>query len=359
MKDPALPPRVFEHGAWYRIAVARGDKREWHKLSRIRDGLPAMWRAYAAFTVDAPTDTYLMPALIAEWQDAVLASRAKATKTAANYMLGRVSGAFAEFRPDQVEPPHCVEFLAQWADKPRSYNQYRALLAELMRYAMETGKRPAGTNPVRGVIRTKTEKPRQRCPTTSELRRIKIGCLYGDDGLHTRSGLTMAALIELAYLTGQDIGRLVVLRDGPGEDQNEPFLTRVGISFRRSKTGGRVLIEWTPRLRAAVAALKRIKAERMLRKTSAERRRLAHPYLMTRQDGSPMTYEAASNAWQRGLKRSGVAHCMFRDIRARAITDTDAHAGRLAANAMGAHTTEAQTAEYIRHKTARTIKATA
>ena len=38
-KDKALPPRVFPHGRWYRIAVAKGSRREWTNLSLIADGL--------------------------------------------------------------------------------------------------------------------------------------------------------------------------------------------------------------------------------------------------------------------------------------------------------------------------------
>lgn len=360
-KDPALPPRVFPHGRWYRIAVARGSKREWTNLSLVADGLPALWRAYRAF--DAEPEIYLMPALIADWQDRVLAGKAPKTREDTDRMLVHVADAFAEFRPDEPGPPDCVEFLSPWAGKPRSFNKYRALLRELFRFAIEIGQRPVGTNPVDGVIRTKTEKPRQRCPSTSEIRRVKIGCLYGASGgrvsrqVRTRSGLTMCALIEVCYLTGQDIGRIVALREAAGDDPNEPFLTREGISFRRSKTGGRVVIEWTPRLHAAIAALRRIKAERMLRQRAEKR--VETPYLFTKQTGEPLTYEAASNAWQRGIKRAQVQHFMLRDIRARALTDKDARDGRQAANAMGTHTTEGQTADYIRHKTPRKTKATA
>ena len=72
----------------------------------------------------------------------------------------------------------------------------------------------------------------------------------------------------------------------------------------------------------------------------------------------PLTYEAVANAWQRGIKRSKVRHFKLRDIRARALTDKDAAEGRRAANTMGAHSTEGQTADYIRHKTTRKTGAT-
>lgn len=353
-KDPTLPPCVFEHGRWYRILVDR----KWQRLSPISAGLPAMWRAYAA--LGESDEQMRMPGLVAEWEDKVLALRAPKTRLDTKARTSKVAVAFAEFRPSEVQPPHCVEFLSAWSAKPRSFNAYRALLSELFRYAIETGRRPVGTNPVRDVIRTKAEKPRERCPTTSEIRRVKIGCVYGMSGgrvnrkARTRQGIVMAAFIELAYLSGQDVGRIVLLRDTPNRDEpSEPHVTADGLSFRRSKTGGRVVISFTPRLLAAVEALRAIRAER--RKKTGK----IHPYLLTRQDGTPMTYEAMANAWQRGIKRSGVAHFMARDIRARALTDKDSRDGRREANAMGTHATEGQTATYIRHKTPRTTKATA
>lgn len=358
-KDPALPPRVFPHGAWYRIAVAKGAKREWHQLSRIKDGLPALWRAYGEFT-GPESSVYLFPALCADWQDEVLSKRAPRSQINEAYLMGKVAVAFAEFRPDEVQPPHCAEFLATWSDKHRLFNRYRSLLAELFRYAMEKGHRPAGTNPITGIIRTKAEKARERCPTTSELRRVKVACLYGADGLRTRTGLTMCAFIEVAYLTGQDVGRIVLLRDSPGDDQNEPFITDEGISFRRSKTGGRVVIQWSPRLRAAVAALKRQKAERLLKKRAEKR--IENAYLFTKQDGTPWDYEAMSNAWQRGMgraKAAGVKHFMARDIRARALTDKANREGRAEARKMSTHTTEGQLADYLRGKAPPSTKATA
>lgn len=364
-KDPALPPRVFPHGAWYRIAVAKGAKREWHPLSKIRDGLPALWRAYGAFT--APdAGVYLFPALCAAWQDEVLAQRAPRSQVNEAYLLDKIATAFAEFRPDEVQPPHCAEFLSAWTEKHRLFNRYRSLLAELFRYAMEKGHRPAGTNPVSGIIRTKPEKPRERCPTTSELRRMKLACLYGMSGgrknrtARTRTGLTMAAFIEVAYLTGQDVGRIALLRDSPSDDPNEPYITDEGISFRRSKTGGRVVIQWSPRLRAAVAALKRQKAERLLKKRAAQR--IENAYLFTKQDGTPWDYEAMSNAWQRGMARAkaaGLKPFMARDIRARALTDKDRREGRAEARKMSTHTTEGQLADYLRGKEPPATKATA
>lgn len=69
--------------------------------------------------------------------------------------------------------------------------------------------------------------------------------------------------------------------------------------------------------------------------------------------GTPMTYEALAAAWQRGVKRSGVAPTMFRDLRARALTDKADRDGMRAASDLGVHATEAQTTSYVRRTKAR------
>ena len=171
-QNPELPERVFPHGRWYRMAIARGAKREWHNLSLIADGLPALWRAYRAF-VDTPGDLYLMPALIADWEDRVLAARAPRTRSDTARMLAYVSEFFAEYKPDEPGTAVCEDFLANWIEHPRSYNKYRSLLRELFDFAIRKELRPLGTNPL-SVVPTMPEKPRERCPSTSELRRLKV-----------------------------------------------------------------------------------------------------------------------------------------------------------------------------------------
>lgn len=67
----------------------------------------------------------------------------------------------------------------------------------------------------------------------------------------------------------------------------------------------------------------------------------------------PMNCDAASEPWSDAVKRSGVLPCMMRDLRAKAATDKDERDGIKGANALLDHTTEAQTADYIRRKKAR------
>jgi hypothetical protein len=358
-KDPALPPRVFPKGAWYYLVVADGEKRKWNKLSKISEGLPAMYAALAK-QLQADQQSGMVPALIADWETEVLALKSAGTRRDEKARGARIAARFADFHASEVDPPAVAEFLKAYRGKRRTFNAYRALLREYMRFAEEKGLRPAGSNPV-SAIRTMRTPARTRCPTTSELRRVKIGCLYYSakgTRTRTRTGLTMAALIEVAYLTGQDVSVMIRIRDKRDQHApDEPHVCDQGIFFRRDKTGGAVVVEWTPRLRAVIAALRAAKAERQLKKHASQR--VETPYLFLKQDGQPLTYAAVKEAWQDGIRRSGVLPFMFRDIRARALTDKDEREGIKAANAMGTHTTEAQTADYVRNKKARKTKATA
>lgn len=355
MKRTDLPRGVFPKGRWYYLVSANGKKRIWTKLSLIKDGLPALYTALAEVKAKA-AGAYRMPALISDWEREVMPVHSPKWQENEKARGRVIAEAFDAFAPDDVETPDCSEFLGQFSDKPRTYNAYRSQLREYFRYAEEKGRRKAGTNPI-AAIRTKATPPRQRCPTTSELRRVKIGCIRGDDGRPTRSGMTMACLIELAYLSGQDVGVMIRLLDKRDPDSpDEPHVCDAGIFFRRDKTGGAVIIEWTPRLRALVARLRRLKAERQLTKHAS--RRVETSALFTKQDGQPLTYDAVKSAWQDGIRRSKVKPFMFRDIRARAMTDKEELEGIQEANKMGTHSTESQTADYVRRKKPRRTAAT-
>lgn len=323
----------------YFLLTREGDKRKWIPLTRVTEGLPAFYRALAD-AKDAVSTTRTMPQLVADWERDVMAAHAAKTQRDEQARGKVIAESFEAFMPDQVTAPDVAEFLSHYRDRPRTHNAYRSQLAELMRYAMERGLRDPGTNPVTAVVRTMRTPARTRYITDSELRRIKVAGMRGDDGRTTRSGPMLCALIDMAYLTGQRISDLLSLEWG----QFGPN----GIAFQTAKTGALVLIGWSPRLRDV---------ERRLRQLRVDREAFT-PKVFTTQDGQPYTYWGASTAWRRAVKRAGIGDCHFHDLRAKALTDKDSREGTQAARTMGAHTTDAQTAEYVRHKTARKTGAT-
>lgn len=343
----------IKDGRYYRIQSLPNNKKKWHPLTRIKEGLPAFYRAYADnLGRDSAEDS--MPHVVAEWQRDVMSKRAIKTQVDDVRRSGHIADRFSEFGAGEVETPDCYQFLKEYDHQPRTYDAYRSTLSSIFRYCEIRGWRKAGSNPV-SAIPVKGYTPRRRYITDSELRRIKVGALYGENERRTPTGITMVCLIETLYLTGADVGVLVRLLEKRDPMQpDEPHLREEGIWLRRDKTDGTsqpVIVEWTPRLKAAIARALRNRDERnAARKAHKRVHTLA---VFTKMNGEPMNYDAASEAWLDAVKRSKVAPCMMRDIRAKAATDKEERDGIKGANALLDHTTEAQTADYIRRKKAR------
>lgn len=340
MKKLDLPKRCFEKNGAVYLVVTEGKKRKWMRLCAAREGLPGVYKALATLTAAEVTDDR-MPSLVKAWRLEISSTHSEKTQENDAYQCREVSKGFEDFRASQVKTSDVIKFLQQFRAMPRTHNAYRSLVRELMRYAETKDMREPGSNPV-DSIKTMPLPARTRYITDSELRRIKVAAVYGKDGKRTRSGLMICALIDLAYLTGQRIGDLLSLRWSQ--------ITKAGIMFEPSKvagsTGVRVFIEMSPKLSALVDRLKALK------------RKDITPHVVTRQNAQPFTYYGASTAWRRAVKRAGVAPVHFHDIRAKALTDVDDVRGMRQAQRMGGHSTQAQTADYVRHKTARKTGAT-
>ncbi len=357
-KGPAKSTQL-KGGRYYYIR-AEGRKRIWVPLTRKSEGLPAFYKALSlAMHRDALPDSML--ALVEAWRRDVMTRHSAKTQVDEKRRADQIAESFKEFRADEVEPPDCLEFLAPLRVTGRTHDLMRSQLHSIFQHAEVLGMRKAGSNPVT-PIKPIGYKPRQRYITDSEMRRIKIGCVYGSDGKRNRSGITTACCIELAYLTGMDVGVMIRILEEKDQDQpEEPHITSEGIWLRRDKTkqkgGDALIITWTPRLLAVVRRLQLLKKERMLKTRASQR--IVTSALITKQDGTPMTYEALSNAWLRAVKRSGVKPAMFRDLRAKALTDKAAREGVRAASDLGVHATESQTTAYVRRNKARKTGAAA
>lgn len=334
-----LPPRVYiKNGAfWYVSSI--GKARKWTRLCAEREGLPAMYLALSRLTADKALDD-MVPKLASDWKKEVGKTREPKTRADDEFRLREISDAFAEFRAEEVKTPDVIDFLGRFAAMPRTYNAYRSMVRELMRFAEQKGFRPAGSNPTQAVKPMRTQ-ARNRYITDSELRRIKVAAMNGKDGQRTRSGPMICAVIDLAYLTGQRIGDLLKLE--------WTAMSKEGILFAPTKltksTKAMVLIEWTPRLREVIERIRGFKRTHI-------------KFVVTNQEGRPYKYHGVRIAWDRALERAGILDANFHDLRAKALTDKDKAEGMGAARTMGGHSTEHQTADYVRHKTAKKTSAT-
>lgn len=80
--------------------------------------------------------------------------------------------------------------------------------------------------------------------------------------------------------------------------------------------------------------------------------------LLVNEAGQPLRADALRYRFDQARAKAGIpkAEFQFRDFRAKVATDTDEAAGTRAAQALLGHTTEAMTADYIRHKVGRKVK---
>jgi integrase len=360
-KPSDLPPRVFPQGRWYYLVTAEGQKRVWTKLTLIKDGLPALYRKLADMHArDVAPDR--MPMVAAMW----LKERGEPSTDNDLWAVREIGEAFAEFRAKDVTTPACIAFLKEWRDKKqaRTFNLMRFSLHDMMRFAEGQEQngvpfRDPGSNPVASIKRMSTP-ARDRYPTDSEVRRIKFHALVGrvdrwGNRTFARSGPMLCCLIDLAYLTGQRVGDLLDMRWNKRAAMNDkgeveaPYIAAEGMYFKPSKTekttGAKVLITWTPRLKAVIARIEAI-GRRNLR------------YVLTNQNAQPLIYSTFATAWWRACDRAGIKGVTFHDMKAKALTDTAESRGMKDAQTKGAHSTERQTADYVRRRKHQKTEAT-
>lgn len=320
-----LPKRVYErHGAWYYVDAAG----KWHKLCRVKEGMPRMYRALADLT-DSEAATERMPAVIGRWLQAKrggwTVDHAKDMERAA----ARLSDAFAEFTPAQVTTPVCAQYLKQYADQGRTHNVYRSVLGQVLAAAAIEGLRE-GHNPIDNIPQAKVGR-RARIVTDAEIQAIKDAARQIGGGTPA-----LALLIDLALLTGQRVGDLLALEwQHVGDD---------GIRIVQQKTRTPLLIEWSPALRAAVDAC-------------AAGRERRGPLLLNA-DGCRLPYQTAYTWWTTACAAAGVADLNIHDLRGRAGVDALLAAGEdvRAAQRLLGHSTETMTRRYTDGKHHRKAK---
>jgi len=316
-----LPPRVREQGGRYYLVSQsqerseRGKlKRLWIKLSRVEDGPAALYDALAALH-RMPSETS-MPAVIEAWRrDELPGYRVLKTRKDYERMSYVLAKALEAFDVSQIEPADVADLIDQWKDKPRTANGLRSLLSVIIQWAIR--KRYRVDNPVKEIARFK-ERKRTRYLADDELERIKQ---HGSPWL--------AALIDLALVTGQRVGDLLALRWSDVSDK--------GVVFRPSKveetTAVAVPIRMTPRLRAA---LDRCRAAPKVPS-------LVHVCSSIR--GQRLPYNTVYSAWTEACAAAGVVDANIHDLKHRALTDAERQGKD--SRRLGGHSSKAMTQRYI------------
>jgi integrase len=317
-----MPRRVYlRHRAYYFVTP----EGKWIRLSAEKDGLPAMYRALAALT-DREATSDRVPAVIARWLDSKRPKWADKTARDQDRIAATMSEAFADFTPAQVTTPVCGEYLRRYAATARTHNLHRTMLRQVMAFAAREGLRE-GFNPVDNIPAEAME-PRKRWVSDNDIVALKKAALQ-----QSRNGEALVQMIDLALITGQRISDLIGLR---WQD-----VTAEGLRVQQGKTGERLLIEWSPAMRAAIAACERGD-------------RIGH--VLQTQSGHGYRYAGIRSAWVRACARAGIEDLNIHDLRGRAGMDKRDLSGLESAKDLLGHRSIKTTEHYVDGKAPRRVK---
>lgn len=293
--NKGLPARVTQkHGAYYylRPTIKSGKPAtQWVRLGKTE---AEMYQALAELKREG---TGLMAAVIQRYRQEVLNKKAANTQKTQLKQLDRLQKAFGHMRPADIRPAHIAQYhdlVGQAA--PYQANRELALITHVLKYAVRWGH--IDDNPAREIQRH-PEKPRERYITDAE---------YA--AAHALAPRWVQIVMDLAYITGQRRADLLSLQ--------RHQITADGLLIQQSKTGKRLLLEWTPDLRSIINA-----AQQELPAPGVQ-----SVYIICDQRGQKRRDAAFTTAWTRlmdkAMKEGILAEkFQFRDIRAKAGSDSD------------------------------------
>lgn len=236
----------------------------------------------------------------------------------------RLKDVFKNFNPNQVKPKHVAALFHADSETPSAANRNQTVLKVVMNYLFREGLIEA--NPVTGAEYYEIES-RERYIETAEFWKI-----------HAQADERLQVIMELCFQTGQRIRDVLKIKfDDLRED---------GIYFKPSKTKKKqkvIIVEYTDAMRAT---LERAKALLTTGKVSLMQQGYLLRGQMAHKRHRPPAYTVILNQWTAACKAAGVQDAHLHDLRAKA--GTDAKKQGKDAQALLAHSSERQTAVYLR-----------
>ena len=305
------PPCFYEkHGAFYLV-------RE-NKWTRLGSELGLALAEYARLMGTAGTRG--MPKLIDSALKEISPRLKENTRDQYEHAAEILKRKLQQFDPQDVKSRHVAAIKQSMVATPNMANRVLSVLRQVFAIAVE--RQLVDSNPCVGVARL-PEAKRQRLLSDAEWRAI-----------FDHAGPRLKVIMQLQHLTGQRIGDVLSIKRSQITDE--------GIAFQQQKTGARLVVAWSPELKAAVEAAKALAGDvpslTLLRSTT----------------GGPPDYRSVNEQFKRAASAAGVDDARLNDARAKAATETKRQ-GKSARALLG-HTTEANTGRYLRDKEVPTVE---
>jgi integrase len=308
-KDRHLPACVYHrNGAYYYVKGG-----QWRHIGR---DLHAALGEYARI-VALPKRG--MAALIEEALPHILKGRADATVKQYRIAARRLQEILAEFSPEQVKPVHVAQIRRKYADYPSVGNRTITVLSLVFAYAVD--EQLVDANPCVKVPRLEVA-ARTRLLSPGEYQAI-----------YRQAGERLQVIMDLCYLTGQRIGDVLAIKRSD--------LLEDGIMFVQQKTDARLIVAWTPELRATVERAKALTGN------------VTPLTLFYGKAGRPPGYKIIWLQWKAACKAAGVANANIHDLRAMSGTAVDKQGAN--ATALLGHSDAKMTKRYLRDRSAKVV----
>ncbi len=305
-----LPSNVYiKDGAYYHVVANK-----WTFLSRVIDqscrkgarcdnikhcsggarcikGMQSLYQELG--TANGSRAIPSMTTCINRYIEDILPRKSPRTQQDQTKEIERIRLVFGHMDAAQITPPMIAKYHdLRGKTAPIRANRELALLKDLFKRAVVWG--VVIIDPTEKVQKFK-ETPRDRYVTDTE-----FGVMYN------LASERLQVLMSLAVLTGQRPADLISIEIGQLEDD--------GIYFRQQKTKRRLLVEYSPNLRATIS------------RAMALRKTVVSPRLFCDDRGHSITWNAVSLEWRKLMTeaiKSGdlTDRYTFYDLRAKARTD--------------------------------------
>lgn len=309
-KDRHLPPCVYlKHGAYYLVKEG--------KWQRLGSDLHSALIEYASIMA-LPEDG--LSALIDKALPAILEGKSESTKKQYIYCSKLLKEVFSEFRPEQVRHGDIVQMMDAFSDRKTIANRMLTVLRLTYMWALDRSL--VQVDPTVSVKRF-AQKSRDRLITPDEYVAI-----------YSRCAPWLQIIMDLCYLTGQRIGDVLKIEYSHLQDD--------GIYIEQTKTGKKLIVGWTPELRAVVDRAK-----------DADYKVKSLRYLLSGRAG---TMRKHSNVWRyfkEAARKAGLDDVTLHDLRA--MSGTEAERQGIDPTALLGHTDRRTTQIYLRDRSAKVV----